>query len=453
MARRKNAALERTCHSGWSKKVQSWIVTAQGTGRRVPASCSAARGGPPTPSERSSEREPDLLVGAAGPGATPAPRRARAAPAGQVGASVPRRPAGATSVSSTSSRAARPRAKRHGVVAGAARPLGHGRDVERQVERPRSPQRPPQLDVWRAAAAPGPAPTRTSAPRRPRSARTASSVRTAPSPAAMSSTSSGSTMRAGGGAGCAEVVHARHLVGHHGRGAHAHGLQRRQAVALGERHIGEGPGPPVQPGQHGSGTAPGEDDTGRPPGPRRAAGAPPGRPDDHQRPRARGASRARGRRRARAGPRSYGLERAHGEEELPGDAQAAARRASVAGGIRARAGGRRRRRPRSRPVRPVDARRRPGRPPRAGTGRRSGGVDRAARRSAASCQRRPAPRRRLGVPAPGHVVHRHDQPARAGPPRERGAASETECTTSKPAGARNSPWSQARVRSGPGAAT
>ena len=35
MARRKKAALERWCHSGWSKKVQSWIVTAQGTGDRA----------------------------------------------------------------------------------------------------------------------------------------------------------------------------------------------------------------------------------------------------------------------------------------------------------------------------------------------------------------------------------------------------------------------------------
>ena len=35
MARRKKAALERRCHSGWSKKVQSWIVTAQGTGDRA----------------------------------------------------------------------------------------------------------------------------------------------------------------------------------------------------------------------------------------------------------------------------------------------------------------------------------------------------------------------------------------------------------------------------------
>ena len=32
MARRKNAAFERRCHSGWSKNVQSWIVTAHGTG-------------------------------------------------------------------------------------------------------------------------------------------------------------------------------------------------------------------------------------------------------------------------------------------------------------------------------------------------------------------------------------------------------------------------------------
>ena len=35
MARRKKAALDRRCHSGWSKKVQSWIVTAQGTGDRA----------------------------------------------------------------------------------------------------------------------------------------------------------------------------------------------------------------------------------------------------------------------------------------------------------------------------------------------------------------------------------------------------------------------------------
>ena len=52
---------------------------------------------------------------------------------------------------------------------------------------------------------------------------------------------------------------------------------------------------------------------------------------------------------------------------------------------------------------------------------------------------RPAPRRRLGMPAPGHVVHRHDQPAPAGPPRAGGEASETECTMSKPAGARTQP--------------
>ncbi len=33
MARRNSTALLRSCHSGWSKKVQSWMVTT--TGRRV----------------------------------------------------------------------------------------------------------------------------------------------------------------------------------------------------------------------------------------------------------------------------------------------------------------------------------------------------------------------------------------------------------------------------------
>ena len=35
MARRKKAALVLTCHSGWSKNVQSWMVTVQGTGARA----------------------------------------------------------------------------------------------------------------------------------------------------------------------------------------------------------------------------------------------------------------------------------------------------------------------------------------------------------------------------------------------------------------------------------
>ena len=62
---------------------------------------------------------------------------------------------------------------------------------------------------------------------------------------------------------------------------------------------------------------------------------------------------------------------------------------------------------------------------------------------------RPAPRRRFGMPAPGHVVHGHDQLLRL-ERRSRGEASDTECTTSNPAGARDSPWSQARVKSRPG---
>ena len=63
---------------------------------------------------------------------------------------------------------------------------------------------------------------------------------------------------------------------------------------------------------------------------------------------------------------------------------------------------------------------------------------------------RAAPRRRLGMPAPRHVVHRHDQTAPGWSAASWGEASETEWTTSNPPGARDSPWSQARVRSGPG---
>ena len=64
-------------------------------------------------------------------------------------------------------------------------------------------------------------------------------------------------------------------------------------------------------------------------------------------------------------------------------------------------------------------------------GTTSAAPDSTARRSAASCQRAPAPRRRFGMAAPGHVVDRHDQPcrARAPEPGRRPATPSARCRT------------------------
>ena len=153
-------------------------------------------------------------------------------------------------------------------------------------------------------------------------------------------------------------------------------------------HVGEGTGPPVEPGQDGVGDGAGEDDAVRvrrvpagrgptPSGPTITSGHAPGQRGPHP----------------AEGPHQpvhvlARLERAHGEEELPGDARRVA--SSVGGGRRVgrRPGGRCRP---ARRVMPAGRHTAPpgGRPPPAGTGRRARRPERRARRRAASCQRRP----------------------------------------------------------------
>ena len=146
----------------------------------------------------------------------------------------------------------------------------------------------------------------------------------------MSSTSSGSTIRAGAGPVVAQVVHARHLVGHQRRRPDPHGLEGRQPVALGQRHVGEGAGAPVELGQDRRGDGAGEDDAVGVLA-RRGLGPPPGRAHDDQGPRL-------GQRRARSaeGPHEpvhvlAGFERADGQEELARHPDACQQRVGGAG--------------------------------------------------------------------------------------------------------------------------
>ena len=281
----------RTCSRGSSRH------RARAIGR---ASCSADRGAPRPP--RSAARNRD------GPARRPAGPAARRAPRRGPRRHRPGRPAllvaaprqqGQPDVVAPGEAAC----QRHGVVAGAARPRRDGRDIERQVELLDRHRNDRHSSMWARAAARQVRVDAYAAPRLASSARRTSSVRTAARPPAMSSTSSGSTMRAGRRSHRAEVVHARHLVGHHGRDADEHGLEGRQAVALRERHVGEGAGSPVQLGQDDVGNGAGEDDVvggpWAPPaqGPTRSARRSPAATD-------RGASRAPGRRPAPAGPRS-----------------------------------------------------------------------------------------------------------------------------------------------------
>ena len=176
--------------------------------------------------------------------------------------------------------------QRHGVVAGATRPRRDGGGVERQVEMLSRHRNDRHSSIWARAAPRQVRADAYAAPWLRSSARRTSSVNTAARPRAMSSMSSGSTMRAGAGP---TAPRSRTLgtsldttVGM----PHAHGLQRRQAVALRERHIGEGAGPPVHLGEDGVGNGTSEDDMVGGPGHGRLR-APTGRPDDHQWPRGR----------------------------------------------------------------------------------------------------------------------------------------------------------------------
>ena len=241
-----------------------------------------------------------------------------------------------------------------------------------------------------------------------------------------------------------EVVRAGHLFGHHGRDPGPHRLQWREPVPLGERHVGEGPGAAVHPGEDAVAEDAGEDD---------AVGGPGGRP-------AQGPTRPVRRPPAATGPaseaRTWPNARTRRSTFLRGSSVPTVRRNSPA----RPAAGAGRRPPRHRVRQEIGAARHHGDPAlldahaaRSAATRRDGTSSAAseplARASAASCQRSPAPGRRLGVALPGHVVDRHDQRPLL-ERRSRGDARDTECTTSNPGGTRTSPWSQARVKSRPG---
>ena len=214
------------------------------------------------------------------------------------------------------------------------------------------------------------------------------------------------------GVRCAEIVHARDLAGHHRRDAGAHGLQRREAVPLRQRHVGEGAGPAVELGQDDLGDGAGEDDVIGRPGLLRN-GAPAGRPHDHQRPRARQRTAH-----PAEGPHEPvdvlpRFERADGEEEGARHAHPSQERI---GGLGIR---------RRQMVGSTGHHRDTARPDACGhqVGRHQSGRDHqgGARRAGPPQRRlvppRAAPGRRFGMPAPRHVVHRDDQSFGAGVPQ------------------------------------
>ena len=281
---------------------------SRGSSRRraratVPASCSAARGGPAR--RRSAARNRGRTCSKAsrpGRDAGTAPRTAAPAARSRQRSSSPRRATqGEPDVVAPGEAAG----QRHGVVARAPGPRRDGGDVERQVERLARHRSDLHSSMCGAGGrAPGTRRARTPRPGAARSARSASSVRTAARPGGDVVDVERVDDAGGRGPGRTEVVHARHLVGHHRRCADPHGLERRQPVALGQRHVGEGAGPPVELGEDGVGHRAGEDDCRRRPGARGGSGPHPVGPtitSGH----GPGSERAHpARRPARAGPRS-----------------------------------------------------------------------------------------------------------------------------------------------------
>ena len=217
-------------------------------GETGPASCSAGRGDP-HPSERSTEASPSC--------SKPSPRRRRGGDRTAYHRSLQPAPARLS-----------PAARHQGQVHVVAAPPGRGRGPScssrllRDGPGPptrrapasagRSCGRTPEGDVPARRRMPGPgrrvlgAPSRQVRHRaarrpsgrrrdRPRCPRRRADRRSgrppAPSPP--------------------EVVHAGHLWGDHGRGPDPHGLERRQPVTLGQRHISKGTGTPVEIREHG----------------------------------------------------------------------------------------------------------------------------------------------------------------------------------------------------------
>ncbi len=196
--------------------------------------------------------------------------------------------------------------------------------------------------------------------------------------------------------------------------AHAHGLERRQAVALRQGDVGKGPGALVQPGQDGVRDRTGEDH------PVRQRGvdgllSPARRAHDDQRP-------APGQRRPHLPERTHQpvqvlprLESAHGQEEFAGHADPAQQLGRGVGiGIGHVLGAPRHQ---HQPGRLHAARFQVG-------GHQARRHDQCRRRGSGVLERllvpAPAPGRGgVGMPAPGHVVHRDHEPA-AAPPTQHG---------------------------------
>ena len=284
----------RRCSRGWSPR----------TGRAtVPASCSAARDAPSPPAERSSAGSPTCSK-------TRRPGRDDGTSAGAcrrpLVASAPRRRAGPRASASRPGCGRQAPGQRHGVAARRRRADRHGRDVEgeRRADRRPSSRAASTRRTWargdgRARCAPrrtaDPAGGQVAAERvvgedgsrgRPPCRRRRAGRRCAPAadPGSPRSCTLGTS---------ADTTDGR---------AHAHGLERGQPVALGERDVGEGPGAAVEPREHGVGDRAGEDDAvglGRP-----SPSAPPGRADDDQRPRLGQRAAGPGGRPARGGPGS-----------------------------------------------------------------------------------------------------------------------------------------------------
>ena len=269
---------------------RAWCSAGRGGRRGRPA---AAARGRPTCSQASRSgrgRAPPSIDGRPRPPPGRAPilgePAARASPASgrrrRGGSPAPdRRPAVEPARRPAPGCTARPRPARPGRRSRRARPAGAvGPLMPATAHSSTCRRRPPGARSCAAARA--------------RPGRSASAARTARRrPAATRASAMASTSTAGPPAAAAAAAPAPgSTLGHRGAGHHrhaeAHGLQRREAVALGQRHVGKSPGPGVEAGQHLVGDAArGHHPVGdREPGSRRCPDrvAPARRADHHQRP-------------------------------------------------------------------------------------------------------------------------------------------------------------------------
>ena len=153
-----------------------------------------------------------------------------------------------------------PPTKRHGVVAGTARSFGHGRYVERERERLAHRSRAPEVEVLLRRGAPRPAPHVLSPPRGQVGAHGVVGQDVA-EPGGDVLDVEGVDEPRRRRRRIAEVVHTGDLTPRR-TGYPPASPPGGQAVALGERDVGEGPGAPVQLGQDRGGNGAREDRIG-----------------------------------------------------------------------------------------------------------------------------------------------------------------------------------------------